>query len=800
MCTWLESKVASHEYMAPAHQLMQRALDGHPIDVTRTDWADLIPPALRADGHLAGCMSRHYEQWREMAPDRCDLWRMLRNGWNDPKIDPGYPYAATSAAQPPRSDSQRAIEEQYPKMLEMGVITRVIDPPSTPLSDNQYHILRNAPQDKYDENGILSDEVRVVTATKQESSNEDTPKYRGTAPDDFCRWVQPRNVALKGDLSKMFWQVRATHGQSSRMMFYWEAQLFKWTVMVMGMAGSGYWATNITNVIRSYLRVKFWMDMFTYVDEWIQQHPVTLMTYLNQVFTVITLVWLGARPNMTKTQLSFERGSTPTESLFIGIMANSMINRVSPAPARVTSIRTQATAIERDWRAGRPVPWAQLRQLKSRIISCQRVHFLAGFLTVRMATVHRQFLRKWGSSKSSHRATIPHDTLQYVMSEVQYWAVMPESESWRPARYPLTSATVVVDASTYRMAMNGRSSNLTGFFFTAPMSPIERQTSHNAMEALSAVRGVPVLLRDGHLPGGTPQSPKLLSVLADNVTTVQAFNRLTTTSLFIAAMMVTFMRWQAENHFWVSGYYHPKKLMDTQKVKRGLAAGMTTDEASRVFGGMWTRAIPMHLFNQVCTHFGIPKSRVIDMFACCQSTRVQRFVSRTPDIQNLWTDALSPIFPWDHTTNPHISPTDILYCFPPPKILPKVIQRMEHTSNFVLLVARFDTTLPAQLVQSQQGSPPLVFGIEVSDLIPPEGPEAPAMVGERMTLLASLFSPPSSSRVEPNLRPSAKLSVPDGDQHRTTPSQESVLSPGSRLGRIGSTAKAMTYSTSQGRR
>ena len=336
---WLDSKAQDHPYMARARDLMKRALDGHPIDVTRSDWADDIPPAIEADGLLAGCMFRHYKNWQEIAPDRHDLHRMLRNGWNDPKIDPGYPYAATSAAPPPRSTAQRAIEEQCPKMLEIGVIAEVYDPPATPITDNRYHILRNAPQAKYDEHGVLSAEVRVVTATKKESSNEDTPSHRGTTPDDFCRWIQPRHVSLKGDLSKMFWQVKATQNQRNRMMFYWEDRLFQWMVMVMGMAGSGYWATSITNLVRSHLRVKCLMDMCTYVDEWIQQHWMTLMTFLNQVFTVTLLVWLGARPNITKTQLAFDPGRTPTESLFIGILANSMINRVSPAPARRTAIR-----------------------------------------------------------------------------------------------------------------------------------------------------------------------------------------------------------------------------------------------------------------------------------------------------------------------------------------------------------------------------------------------------------------------------------------------------------------------------
>ena len=175
-------------------------------------------------------------------------------------------------------------------------------------------------------------------------------------------------------------------------------------------------------------------------------------------------------------------------------------------------------------------------------------------------------------------------------------------------------------------------------------------------------------------------------------------------------------------------------------------------------------------------------------------------MSRLPDIQNQWTDALNPSFPWDHRSNPHISATDILYCFPPPKVLAKVLARMEHTSNYVLLVTRFDATLPAQLLQSQQGFPPLTFGIEVNELVPPEGPAAPRLTGERMTLLASLFSPPSSLRAAANLRPSATLHAGDGQRKVRNPNQESVLSPASRLGQIGSTAKAMAHSTFPGRR
>ena len=661
VCSWLDSHMEGNDYMVPVRHLMQRALSGHPIDVSRTDWATLIPDHIRTDGKLAGCMSRHYRSWQEMAPDRLDLWRMLRNGWADPKVDLDCPYAATSEAVPPRSKGQMAIELQHPAVLHVGAIAPVEEPPQLPLTSNECHMLRNAPQEKKNEHGTVLDEVRVVTSTKVESANELTPKYQGFSPDDYCRWVRPGRLSLKGDLSKTFWQVRAKRSQSNRMMFHWQDQLHQWMVMVMEMSGSGHWATTMTNVLRSFLRVTFLIDVFTYVDEWIAQDTHTLMAYLNQMFVVVVIVWLGGRPNMQKTQLAFTADRVPTVALFIGIMSDSMCNRASPAPARIAVIRVQAGQLLRAARGGPRVQWSELRQLKARIISCARIHMMAGFLVVRMATVHRQFLQRWGSSKRAHIQTVPEEVLQYVRKELEYWSEMPESEAWRPSTYPESSGTVVVDASTCRMAMHGRSANIQEFFFSAPMSPVERETSHNSMEMLTITRGMPVLLRDRHMDSGTMLVPVVVTALADNVTTVQALNRLSTTSLFIAEQMVPFIRWMARHNCWAKGHCHPKILMDAQKAMWGLGAGMTTDEASRTFGGLWARAIPMPLFDRMCAHFQISKEKIIDMMACCQSKRTPRFVSRLPDIQNLWTDAFNPAYLWDHSRNQHLSEEDVLY-------------------------------------------------------------------------------------------------------------------------------------------
>ena len=170
--------------------------------------------------------------------------------------------------------------------------------------------------------------------------------------------------------------------------------------------------------------------------------------------------------------------------------------------------------------------------------------------------------------------------------------------------------------------MHGRSHRIKEFFFSMPMTEAERQISHNAMETLTVTKAVPVTVRDGHMRPGSPLHPVGMDSLADNVTTVQALNRLTTNSIFVVEMMVHFVRWQAANHFWVSGCCHPKALMDSQKAEAGLGVEMTTDEASRTFGGLWSRAIPMSIFNRVCDHFQIPPATVIDLLACNNSARL----------------------------------------------------------------------------------------------------------------------------------------------------------------------------------
>lgn len=238
---------------------------------------------------------------------------------------------------------------------------------------------------------------------------------------------------------------------------------------------------------------------------------------------------------------------------------------------------------------------------------------LVGFMTVRLATIHRQFLTKHGSSKSAHKRKIPSEVLGFVREELRYWAETPLEESWRPAACPTALATVAVDASTYPMAMHGRSQNMRNFFFSAPDvqgGSVDITQLHGVVDddqgGSSADQGsVPLALC-----AGKPSAPVAMTVLADNVTTVQALNRLTTTSMSIADQMVPFVRWQAANHFWITGHYHPKILIDSQRATSG-----TTDQAFREFGGLWSRAIPAVMFDMMCSHFGVLKDKVIDMIA-----------------------------------------------------------------------------------------------------------------------------------------------------------------------------------------
>lgn len=222
---------------------------------------------------------------------------------------------------------------------------------------------------------------------------------------------------------------------------------------------------------------------------------------------------------------------------------------------------------------------------------------------------------------------------------------------------------------------------------------------------------------------------------------VQCINRATTRSLPMAKLMVPLVRFQHQHLWLASSKYFRKKLMDSVRGSHGF----TADQASRTSTrpSLWDRGLPMELYYRLLEELGFPPEfPVIDMFTCSRTAKSPRFVSRFAHQDNLWTDALDTVrYPWSPDQNPKIQPGDLLYCFPPPKLIPNVLANVRnYRSSSVLLVARYGSTLPITEMMLMSTGPPVFLPVSVNDLEHPDGPHAPPLDGATMTLIAMHLS------------------------------------------------------------
>ena len=73
-------------------------------------------------------------------------------------------------------------------------------------------------------------------------------------------------------------------------------------------------------------------------------------------------------------------------------------------------------------------------------------------------------------------------------------------------------------------------------------------------------------------------------------------------------------------------------------------------------------SLNQQIFNDICETFGTPD---VDLFASRLNHKLPKYVSWEPDLGNWKTDAFT--FPWSNM---------FVYCFPPFRILPRVIRKL----------------------------------------------------------------------------------------------------------------------------
>lgn len=207
-----------------------------------------------------------------------------------------------------------------------------------------------------------------------------------------------------------------------------------------------------------------------------------------------------------------------------------------------------------------------------------------------------------------------------------------------------------------------------------------------------------------------------------------AFNSNRTRSLQLAKILGGLTAWLHRHHRDVSMIWVCKQIMDGDFV---------VDQSSRLLSSTWDAALRRDLFLWVLQKLGLDGVPVLDLFASRSATQSERYVCLQQDAEAVWRGALDR--PWD-LQNPLVQPDELLYAFPPPILLPKILTKVRQEGVAVLVVAPvFNQPYMEEMVEMMV-TQPLFFPGGTSVLVPPEGGEIGQIRQQKWSWIAGIIS------------------------------------------------------------
>ena len=789
-------------YMADGIDLLQRAAAGQPIDTSDSEWKT-APRESQRGAKLTGSINSQSARWRWLGA-KPELHRdILRNGWADPKIDPGFDYSAGQDTKPcgPVTDKQRLMATEIDKLHELGVVSDW-DPSTDYMPGHPTHILKHAMLPKLDDDGYPSGEWRMTVLGKYVSSNEDVPHFQGPSDNDFAMFLEANAWLMKADAKKFFHQFRARQRQTQLMLFWHPVRrvLQCYRALVMGIKGGSRVAQLTTSELSNILRTRLQMKIHPYCDEIASQQRTRLLAYLQQMVIVLVMVWLCIIVNWEKTLCS----SPKQTMLFLGMTASTNPLRVAPSPGRLRVMRELAQDMLLRFKQNQPVRGAWLRRLLGIARSMLRLHHVIGCKTLKLTVVARQHALQYGSTRADFNRPIERSRLQWVKSEIAYLAASNPSDEWRFASQTgmVSTHRFVSDASQWGAAAEPCSPSLAGIEYHSYYTPEVQEEHHNFQEMMGPLHYTDVAYEMGAVQSGQMNRPEVWMMLLDNITVVSLINKLRTRSMPMAKAFVHFSRFW-HHRAWTFHAMHIDKLtMDTK---------YTVDQKGRSHSTRNERGLPPALLMEVMaflwsswpavTPVELTRMSWVDMFTSHTIRQSDLYVTLDREVRTpkpLWMDAFHPLQPWNQETNQLLQPDWGLYLFPPEKLTAKVVDRVQADGcKLALLVTPYTSKCPILRIQQAQRSPMVFFAVHQDQLTPPEGfPNAPKLDGQQLRTFVATILSASCSEPEVIQPTPSRMSSWDDTRAQKPRAWPSIVLPG-HDGAISSLAKANIRFASQ---
>ena len=258
----------------------------------------------------------------------------------------------------------------------------------------------------------------------------------------------------------------------------------------------------------------------------------------------------------------------------------------------------------------------------------------------------------------------------------------------------------------------------------------EMATKHHNIQEAEATRATVrlCLLSEGH--SGTPREPHVHGHEVDNVTVLAAMTKLRTRSIDVADLSLNLLA-ERRNVQSVLTFRSGQFMVDHRD----------SDRISRKKSAWWEWALLHRAVKAVLQRFNLREGDMVDLFC---STATARFPARVTCQEShtpvLWINTCHRA--WSHQTNDRLQHNQVLWTFPPPHQLPRVVTRLQETvqANRAVVTAPLRSSKPWRAMLLNVATEVLPMPTANRVMHPPEGCKDAEVEAPRFRLAAHFMS------------------------------------------------------------